>query len=354
MMEEANDEQPEMVSHEEAVLAEKEATENLSLSLTGFPSSYSPLPVTLAAPSPLPAFLGKSLTSQIASPSPAPSVSRVSSSSQELPSFAKAPESPQIPHEGQVKVPEPGGGQQLAASLSSAGQGLFSWISGNSLVNRVVEKTKSSMETVITTLDPGMREVIYSGGDINIVVTSTKDSKVVPVRDAFQKVFGKATVSGKECQVTVAVQPVGFMAGVKGAEERISSLRKSGNIPHDLTVISIEGFIVEIVPDRWFEMSCLLLKDPRHDIELQTFSQPSLIPTEYVLTAQDKTPSDYPLRWSGLAVTIGEVIETAQPHIGHADWHMVLTGVSRCQSLQLALQSLAYMYKQKLPTSFIS
>lgn len=59
-------------------------------------------------------------------------------------------------------------------------------------------------------------------------------------------------------------------------------------------------------------------------------------------------------RWSGLAVTIGEVIETAQPHIGHADWHMVLTGVSRRQSLQLALQSLAHMYKQKLPTSFIS
>ena len=59
-------------------------------------------------------------------------------------------------------------------------------------------------------------------------------------------------------------------------------------------------------------------------------------------------------RWSGLAVTIGEVIETAKPHIGHADWQMVLSGVSRQESLRLAAQSLASIYKQKLPTSFVS
>lgn len=35
-----------------------------------------------------------------------------------------------------------------------------------------------------------------SGGNINIVVTSTKESKVGPVRQAFQSVFGRATVTG--------------------------------------------------------------------------------------------------------------------------------------------------------------
>ena len=38
--------------------------------------------------------------------------------------------------------------------------GLFSWISGNKMLSKVVEKTKSSMETMITTLDPGMKEII--------------------------------------------------------------------------------------------------------------------------------------------------------------------------------------------------
>ena len=38
--------------------------------------------------------------------------------------------------------------------------------------------------------------VTDSGGNINIIVTSTKESKVGAVRHAFQSVFGKATVTG--------------------------------------------------------------------------------------------------------------------------------------------------------------
>ena len=59
-------------------------------------------------------------------------------------------------------------------------------------------------------------------------------------------------------------------------------------------------------------------------------------------------------RWAGLAVTIGAVIEDSAPHIGHADWPSVLCGVSRRQALLLAATSLAYMYKQRLPSSFVS
>jgi non-canonical (house-cleaning) NTP pyrophosphatase len=35
-----------------------------------------------------------------------------------------------------------------------------------------------------------------SGGDVNIIVTSDKESKVSAIRESFQKVFGRATVSG--------------------------------------------------------------------------------------------------------------------------------------------------------------
>lgn len=34
-----------------------------------------------------------------------------------------------------------------------------------------------------------------SGGDMEIVVASDKDAKISPVRQAFQTVFGKATVT---------------------------------------------------------------------------------------------------------------------------------------------------------------
>lgn len=101
-------------------------------------------------------------------------------------------------------------------------------------------------------------------------------------------------------------------------------------------------------------MSCLLFQDPKHRIELQTFSQPTPIPAEYILKAQDATPSDYPQRWAGLKVTIGQVIEESNPHIGHSDWHTAIAGISRRESLFLAAKSLAFMYKERLPTSFVS
>lgn len=37
--------------------------------------------------------------------------------------------------------------------------------------------------------------VLDSGGDIEVVVASDKDVKISPVRQAFQAVFGKATVT---------------------------------------------------------------------------------------------------------------------------------------------------------------
>ena len=79
---------------------------------------------------------------------------------------------------------------------SSPGTSLLSWFSPNAFLTRVAEKAKNSVDSMITTLDPGMKEYLYSGGDVSIVVASDKDVKVNPVRDAFIDVFGRATVKG--------------------------------------------------------------------------------------------------------------------------------------------------------------
>ena len=102
---------------------------------------------------------------------------------------------------------------------------------GSGFLSKVVEKTRSVTENVITTLDPQMKEYIHSGGDIEVVVASDKEDKVLPIRDAFQQVFGKATVYGlpSKC-VSIAEQPVGFASGKQAALERVNSLRKSGEI----------------------------------------------------------------------------------------------------------------------------
>merc|ERR1711915_1074515 len=107
-----------------------------------------------------------------------------------------------------------------------------------------------------TTLDPGMKEFIHSGGDIELVVASDKDDKIAPVREAFQKVFGHATVYGlpSKC-VSIAEQPVGFASGKQAALERISSLRKSGAVAADAVLVSVENFLYEVNEDLWIDVS---------------------------------------------------------------------------------------------------
>ncbi|PIK61375.1 hypothetical protein BSL78_01674 [Apostichopus japonicus] len=207
----------------------------------------------------------------------------------------------------------------------------------------------SSMDTMITTLDPGMAPIIRSGGDISVVVTSDKECKVSAVRDAFQKVFGLATVTGQAAQSNIAPQPEGYAAGLKGAEERIENLRRGDKIDEKQVTVSIESFITDLLPDKWFDVGCVILSDPVYHISLQVFTQATPIPTEYVLQAQTLTPSDYSLRWSGLAVTVGEVIAKAIPGVSATDWHLNFTGMSRRDMIYNSSLALAGLYKEKLP-----
>lgn len=227
--------------------------------------------------------------------------------------------------------------------------GFIKGVAGNPVVKSVLDKTKHSVETMITTLDPGMAPYIKSGGEMDIVVTSTKEVKVAAIRDAFQEVFGMATVTGEAGQSNIAPQPVGYAAGLKGAQERIDSLRRTGVIHEKQPAVSVENFIAELLPDKWFDIGCLIVEDPIHGIHLETFTQAIPVPLEYVQQAQSLTPQDYNLRWSGLLVTVGEVIEKNLLHVNRTDWHLSFTGMSRRQMIYSAAKAIAGMYKQRLP-----
>ncbi|XP_060073647.1 protein PRRC1-A-like [Ylistrum balloti] len=366
MMEESSDESAEIITKEEAELASR-MQDDTQISDSHLPKSDASFQAPVGGsfgvspPAPLPAFMNVNPNDSVQSSQTGMS-SVASGAPQQVTMTTKSPiTATQVSAPGPVATPYEVSTQIPAdmipdspSDIPGGSTGLFGWFSGNRIVSKVMEKTKNSVESMITTLDPGMKEVIRSGGDVVVVVTSTKETKVGAVREAFQTVFGRATVIGMESQANTAAQPVDFTAGLKGAEERIQNLRQKGSLPEGHPVVSVEGFIVEMLPDRWYEISCLLLQDPAQHIELQMFSQPTPIPAEYILKAQDATPSDYPQRWSGLKVTIGQVIEQSQPHIGHADWQNALVGVSRRESLMLAAKGLAYMYKQRLPTSFVS
>ncbi|XP_055155159.1 protein PRRC1 isoform X1 [Symphalangus syndactylus] len=227
--------------------------------------------------------------------------------------------------------------------------GFIKGVAGNPMVKSVLDKTKHSVESMITTLDPGMAPYIKSGGELDIVVTSNKEVKVAAIRDAFQEVFGLAVVVGEAGQSNIAPQPVGYAAGLKGAQERIDSLRRTGVIHEKQTAVSVENFIAELLPDKWFDIGCLVVEDPVHGIHLETFTQATPVPLEFVQQAQSLTPQDYNLRWSGLLVTVGEVLEKSLLNVNRTDWHMAFTGMSRRQMIYSAARAIAGMYKQRLP-----
>ncbi|CAK6972264.1 protein PRRC1 [Scomber scombrus] len=227
--------------------------------------------------------------------------------------------------------------------------GFFKGVAGNTVVKSVLDKTKHSVESMITTLDPGMAPYIKSGGDIDVVVTSDKEVNVVAVRDAFQEVFGMAMVTGEPGQSNIAPQPVGYAAGVKGAQERIDSLRRAGVIHEKQPVVSLENFIAELFPDKWFDIGCLILEDPGHSIRIEVFTQATPLALEHVQQAQSLTPPDYSLRWSGLIITVGEVLERSLPNINRTEWHQAMTGMTQRQMIQSAAKALAGIYKLQLP-----
>ncbi|XP_076226254.1 protein PRRC1-like isoform X2 [Nomia melanderi] len=228
------------------------------------------------------------------------------------------------------------------------GGGLLSWVKetvvNSNVLSKVAEKAKNSVNTMITTLDPQM----HSGGDVEIIVASDKDVKVSPVRQAFQTVFGKATVTGVAVEnSTIAAQPIGFAAGIKGAETRISSARNIPSIPKDIPIVAVENFLLEVGEHKWFDLGVVLLDDPKRKVTFHTFTQMTPVPTEMVIMAQEATPEDYPPKWSGLAVTIDSLIAN-DLQVSHNEWHHVFSGVAKRDIILLAAQALAGIYKNAI------
>ena len=90
-----------------------------------------------------------------------------------------------------------------------------------------------------------------------------------------------------------------------------------------------------------------MLQDQSSGIHLQVYTEAIPVSSQYVTLAKDQTPADYPLGWSGYAVTIGQIMGPALG-VPHSQWHQALTGVSRREILFLAAKTIAGLYKSQL------
>uniref|UniRef100_A0A1L8DC65 Non-canonical purine NTP phosphatase/PRRC1 domain-containing protein n=1 Tax=Nyssomyia neivai TaxID=330878 RepID=A0A1L8DC65_9DIPT len=229
--------------------------------------------------------------------------------------------------------------------LTQSSSSLFGWVkgaasSGGGILSKVAEKAKNSVDTIVTTLDPQMKEYLYSGGDIEIIVASDKDDKVKPCREAFQNVFGRATSN-------IAAQPVGFEAALRGVQDRIANIRANTRINNKLPIVAIEYYIFEAYPDQWFDAGLLILTDPLRNITLKTVTQMTEIPLSVITAIQEDTPKNYQFLDTGFAVAVRQIMSN-NLGVNLTEWHKYYTGVSRSEMILNASKTLATRYKTSL------
>ena len=272
-------------------------------------------------------------------------------------------------------------------NLGEIATGFTSW--GSSLMSNIVNKTKSAAENVITTLDPGMTNFMADGlsetDRVNIVVCSSQQVKIEPVSEAFKRhwPYGSVHVKGVNVQPkTVPDQPIGANAALTGCRERIaaaiiavgkarelasrptssvksldsdskSSLDETGaskvvNPPH--CYLAVENYIDQILPDQWFDISCLLLKDVRRNVEFLAFSQAIPVPNTIIeklklkQEALDKSQNKSKPNPNGYDYTVGKMMVDDGLANNHRDWHEVFGGVSRRTCIYQSARTLAHQY----------
>lgn len=220
--------------------------------------------------------------------------------------------SPQVPQSN----PPPGSSPQKSVVTKvklSDELNVFDWLRTTDIINQIAEKARSSVDSVITILDPGMKEYLYSGGNINIMVISHSGSLISPVRDAFQSVFGRATViptptnSLTDYPIKLAL---GFEQAISVARERIKRLRTdTSNVPQNQVIAVVQPSLVSIYNDpsptenigsrqadeiipRWFLTYCILIEDPVLNLTINSHSQ--FIPLDDDIITQAAKESIYP------------------------------------------------------------
>lgn len=239
---------------------------------------------------------------------------------------------------------------EIKAALSPLTDGvknsvLFGWMKDT--VKSSSEVLHSGLQRMVVTLDPQMSSILYSGGDVEVIVASANEDKIDPVRQSFQEIFKKATVIGMASQAkTIAVQPVGFEAAELSAKERINYLR-SNEANVDKVILSIENFLVEVYKNQWFDIGLLLLSDPSRNITLKTFTQMTPIPASIMQVIAAETPADYDKKDTGFTTAIGSVM-AHNLNCPHYEWHKFYTGTDRFDMILMASKSLAAIYKLEL------
>lgn len=243
---------------------------------------------------------------------------------------------------------------------------IFYWSRATDLINQIAEKAKSSVDSVITVLDPGMKEYLYSGGHINIIVISDSNHLVSPVRDAFQTVFGRATVTAAKTSEHPIKLSCGFDEAISVAKDKIKILRlDTSNVPRNQVVVAVQPSLVtlekkdsteeekDLIP-KWFVTFSMIIEDPVLGVTMNAFSQLIPIDTAILSLAREaKFPEGYSGGHLGFAISIDDLMTAKlklpprDPEHQNNEWMQVWSGLNESRVIQDLGLSLAHLYRRR-------
>jgi hypothetical protein len=230
---------------------------------------------------------------------------------------------------------------------------MWGWFQGavhsSPLLSKVAETAKSSVNSVIATLDPQMKEYMNNRGMLDLVITLDRDDEIRGVKEGVSRVFPASNIRPfvVAASLNTAAQSIGFANALNAAQQKITYIRNSGYIDQSSLVVGHEGFIIESVPDTWLYMDCLVLDDAARQVQVNTFTQPVHVPNDIIKLLKEQTGADYPWKDLGYAVSVSHAM-TLLWSLAPLEWQERLEGIPRLELLRQAAVALAYSYRAKL------
>lgn len=259
---------------------------------------------------------------------------------------------------------------------------IFDWFRTTDIINQIAEKAKHSVDTVITALDPGMKEYLYSGGNINVMVISDGDNLVSPIRDAFQSAFGRATVTAARYKSPESAlgYPIRLASGLNEAIlvalERIKRLRSETNdIPQNQVIVAVQPCVLNLIDNegitssityngmklsenlqpKWFLTYCMIIEDPVLLTTMNSYSQFIPLDNNTITTAKEATfPDSFQDKHLGYAISVDDIMNSRlrippkeSGDLEDCQWLKVWSGLSESQIIRDLSYSLAHLYRRK-------
>ena len=85
---------------------------------------------------------------------------------------------------------------------------------------------------------------------VSLVVTTNDSESIEAIREGFLQVFEHVAVQSHSSVSGIAPLPMGFSAGVKGAQHRIANLVRGKKVLEGQVIIGVEEMVAEILPGK--------------------------------------------------------------------------------------------------------